>query len=77
MEENNRALVFGAIAFFSGVMIGLGTGVLLAPQSGERTRRQLHNMALDAQEDAEIVVKDTKDAVSGWIEKGKKFVANS
>lgn len=77
MEENNRALIFGAISFFAGVMIGLGTGVLMAPQSGERTRRQFHRMALDAQEDAEHLVKDTKDKVSSWVDKGKKIVANS
>lgn len=77
MEDNNRALIFGAVAFFAGAMIGLGTGMVMAPQSGERTRRQLQNMAIDVQEDAELLVKDTKEKVSGWVDKGKKFVANS
>ncbi|MDT7041714.1 YtxH domain-containing protein [Candidatus Nitronereus thalassa] len=77
MEESNRALVFGFVAFFAGVMIGLGTGLLVAPQSGNRTRRQLQNMAMDAQEDAETLVKDTKEKVSGWVDKGKKLMANS
>lgn len=77
MEENNRVLIVGLVAFFSGVMIGLGAGLLTAPQSGDRTRRQLQNRAMDVQEDAEILVKDTKDKVSGWVDKGKKFIAKS
>ena len=77
MEDNNRALVFGVVAFFAGVMIGLGTGLLVAPQSGDRTRRHLQNMAMDVQEDAETLVKDTKEKVSGWVDKGKQLMANS
>ena len=77
MEGNNRALLFGSIAFFAGLVIGLGAGILSAPQSGERTRRQLQNIAKDAQEDAESFMKDTKETVSGWVEKGKKLVVNS
>ena len=77
MEENNRALIFGAVAFFAGVIIGLGAGMLVAPQSGDRTRRQLQNLAMDVQEDAETFVKDTKEKMSGWVDKGKKFVANT
>ncbi len=77
MDENNRALIFGMAAFFAGVMIGLGTGILLAPQSGERTRRQLQNRALDVQEDAETLMKDTKEIVSDWVGRGKKFMENS
>ena len=77
MEDNGRALIFGAIAFFAGAMIGLGTGMLVAPQSGDRTRRQLQSKAAEVQEEAETLVKDTKDKVSDWVEKGKKFVANS
>lgn len=77
MEENSRVLIFGAVAFFAGAMIGLGTGLLLAPQSGDRTRRQLQNKAIDVQEDAGLLVKDTKEKVSGWVDKVKKFGPNS
>ena len=77
MEDNTRSLLFGAIAFFAGLVVGVGIGILAAPQSGSRTRRQLQNMLLDAQEEAESLVKDTKEAVSDLVERGKKIVSKT
>lgn len=77
MEENNRVLIISVMSFFAGVMIGLGAGLLAAPQSGDRTRRQLQSKAMDVQEDAEILVKDTKEKVSGWVNQGKRFMDKS
>lgn len=77
MEENSRTLIFGAIAFFSGLIVGLGAGILVAPQSGGRTRRQLQNIMSDVQEDAENFVQDTKESVSDWVQQGKKNFSKS
>ena len=44
----------------------------MTPQSGEQTCRQRRNMALDVQEDREILVKDTKEKVADWLEKKAK-----
>jgi hypothetical protein len=46
----------------------------MAPQSGSRTRRQLKHMMEDASERAGEFADDAKDAVSGIVERSKKFV---
>lgn len=77
MENNSRTIIAGTIAFFTGVIVGVSAGLLMAPQSGDRTRRQIQKMASDVQEDTENLVNDAKDKVSNWVDRGKKFVANS
>ena len=77
MEENSRSIIAGTIAFFAGVIVGVSVGVLIAPQSGDRTRQKIQDMAADVQEDAENFVKDAKGKVADWVDRGKKYVAKS
>ena len=77
MENKNRSIIAGTIAFFAGVMVGVSAGLLLAPQSGDRTRRKIQDMAADVQEDAETFMKDTKEKVSEWVDRSKKYVGKS
>ena len=74
MDDDNRCVVFAGIAFLTGIILGISAGLLLAPQTGSRTRRQLKNFVEDASERAEEFVQDTKETVSGMVERGKKFV---
>lgn len=78
MDEEARFLVIGGLAFATGLLVGVGTGLLLAPQSGARTRRQLSNLAEDVREEATAAAHDTKevvnDAIDGVIERGKRLV---
>jgi gas vesicle protein len=78
MDDEARFLVIGGLAFATGLLVGVGTGLLLAPQSGARTRRQLGNLAEDVREEAVATAHDTKevvsDAIDGVIERGKRFV---
>ena len=78
MDEEARFLLIGSIAFATGLLVGLGTGLLVAPQSGSRTRRQLGNMVEDLREDATDLAKDARNAVEGAfdgvIERGKRLV---
>lgn len=46
MTEGTRCTGMSTTAFFAGLVAGIGTGLLLAPQSGARTRRQLHSLAM-------------------------------
>jgi len=66
MDGNTRSLIVSATALAAGFCAGLGTGVLFAPYSGSRTRRQLRNFAEDK-------VKDTGEAVDEIIDRGKRF----
>ncbi len=74
MDNDTRCLMFAAISFFSGLVIGLGTGLLLAPQSGTRTRRHLRTMMDDVGEMAVEFMDDAIDKVDDIVDRGKKVV---
>ena len=60
--------------FIIGFAAGLGAGILAAPQSGARTRRQLHNLAHDLEEQTGHIVDDAKASVGRVIQLGKRLV---
>ena len=68
LNDNARTLIVGATALGIGFCVGVGTGILIAPHSGARTRRQLRSFAEDK-------AKDTADAVEKVIERGRHFMA--
>ena len=76
MDTENRYIVFAGLALLTGIVLGTGLGLLLAPQSGTRTRRQLRNMVDDATERASEFAEDAKDSVTDMVERGKRFVGN-
>lgn len=73
-EEGVRSVLFGTVTFLAGLAIGFGAGLLLAPQSGERTRRQLHDLAEDFGERASTIAGEASDAVREAVEKGRRIV---
>lgn len=75
MTEGTRCTGIGTTTFFAGLVAGIGAGLLLAPQSGARTRRQLENVAKNLQEDTSHLLADTKTSLGNMIEQGKNFVA--
>jgi len=74
MTEGTRRTGIGTTAFFAGLLAGVGTGLLLASQSGARTRRQLHNFSKDMQEDACLMLGDAKRSIGKLVEQGKSLV---
>jgi gas vesicle protein len=68
----------GALNFFVGVLVGsvIGAGValLVAPQSGKRTRRQLVKAVNEARSDAGDRFEDIADEVRGAVEAGRKRI---
>ena len=68
MNDNARSLIVGATALVIGLCVGVGTGILIAPHSGARTRRDLKSFAEDLAE-------DTAEAVEKVIDQGKRFIA--
>ena len=74
MDSDSRVLLFGGLTFVTGVLIGTGLGLLLAPQSGRRTRRQLKNYIDDTADRLNDFADETKDRMSEYVEKGKRFV---
>jgi len=74
MNEGTRCTGIGTTAFFAGLFAGIGAGLLLAPQSGARTRRQLESLAKDLQEDTSHMLGNAKISIGNVIEQGKSLV---
>ncbi len=72
-QETNR-IMLSFLALVSATSIGFICGLLLAPESGTRTRRKLHNMALDTRERVDEWTEDAKDTVEQFVKEGKKVV---
>jgi gas vesicle protein len=72
MTEGTRCTGMSATAFFAGLVAGIGTGLLLAPQSGARTRRQLHSLAKDLQEESNYMLDDAKTSLGKVFGQGKQ-----
>ncbi len=64
-----------ALAFLGGAIAGVVAGILLAPQSGEETRRALKGYARRAEEEVLEKAKEARVALDETIERGKQFVA--
>lgn len=74
MTEATRCAGTGTTAFFAGLVAGIGTGLLVASQSGARTRRQLHSLAKDLQEETNHILSDARTSIGKAIEQGRSFV---
>lgn len=74
MDNDTRYVLLAGLSLMVGVVLGTGLGLLMAPQSGSRTRRQLKNMMEDASERAGEFAEDAKEAVTGIVERTKKIV---
>lgn len=77
MQTETRWILFSTMTFFTGLVLGLSTGVLCAPQSGTRTRQKLKNMAEDAAERVEDWADETKQTMSDMVKRGKNVVERS
>ncbi len=62
------------LSFILGGLMGAGVALLLAPRSGEETRRRIRELADDVREKAEGYVEQTKGKVMSTLDKGKGFV---
>lgn len=64
----------GAGGFLAGVAIGAGLALLLAPQSGRKTRQDIERRAKEARERAEHLANDVGDRVSDQIHRARTQV---
>ena len=64
-----------ALAFLGGAIAGAVAGILLAPKSGEETRRALKGYARKAEDEVIEKAKEARAALDEMIERGKHFVA--
>lgn len=63
------------LAFLGGAIGGMIAGILLAPKSGEETRRAMRGYARKTEEEVIEKAKEARVALDELIEQGKQFVA--
>jgi gas vesicle protein len=76
--DNQEAKCSGqavTLAFLGGAIAGVVVGLLLAPKSGEETRRALKGSARKTEEEALERAKEARAALDETIERGKRFFA--
>lgn len=76
MSEQDSGFNAGTIllSFFFGGLIGAGVALLIAPKTGEETRRMIKELAEEVKEKAGDYVDQVKNKATAYVEKGKDFV---
>ncbi len=74
MDSDTRVILCGGLALMTGILLGTVLGLLMAPQAGRRTRRQLKNYLNDTTDRFSDLADETKDRMSDFVDKGKRFV---
>lgn len=74
-QENKCSAQTVALAFLGGAVAGVVAGILLAPKSGEETRRDLKRYARRAEEEVLEKAKEARAALDETIERSKQFIA--
>ena len=68
MDERNDGVVTGALLVLVGAVLGAGAALLFAPQSGERTRRDISRYARKTGRMVEGVAGEVAGSVAGMAE---------
>jgi gas vesicle protein len=74
-QETRNSAQAAALAFIGGAVAGVVAGLLLAPKSGEETRRELKGYARRAEEEVLEKAKEARAALDQAIVSGKQFLA--
>ncbi len=74
MDSDTRVILCGGLAMVTGILLGTGLGLLMAPQTGRRTRRQIRNYLHDTTDGMKDMAGETKDRMNEFMDKGKRFV---
>jgi len=74
MTQGRNGMAGLGLSFLAGCIVGGIAGLLAAPQSGARTRRQIANFAEDVRERAGEATVDTTAAIQRVIDKGRNLV---
>lgn len=75
MDTESRAIFLAGISFLTGLILGLGTGILLAPQAGTDTRRRIGEAMEDSSQHVGKWVENAKESVNDLTEEGKKLAS--
>jgi gas vesicle protein len=73
-EESGFGISAVILSFFIGGIVGAGIALLVAPKTGEETRKIIKDFAEDKKEKVEGLIHDVKGKASTYVEKGKGFI---
>jgi len=68
MENRGNSVAMGALLLVSGAILGAGVALLLAPQSGKETRKDITRFAKNTGRRAERVVGEFAESLSGLVD---------
>jgi gas vesicle protein len=68
MEDRDNKVAAAALLMVAGGIIGAGLALLFAPQSGQRTRRDIVKRAKKVKTRADDAVEDLTDSISDLVE---------
>ena len=71
--QTTRVLLCGGLALVTGLLLGTGLGLLMAPQAGRRTRRQIRNYLHDTTDRMNDFADETKERMSEFMDKSQAF----
>lgn len=76
MGQQDSGIGTGSIilSFFIGGIIGAGVALLMAPKTGEETRKMIRDFADDARDRAGDYVGQVKEKASTYMDKGKEIL---
>jgi gas vesicle protein len=76
MDREDSGFGVGAVilSFFVGGLVGAGVALLVAPKTGEETRKIIKDFAEDTKGKVEGYIHDVKGKATAYVEKGKEFV---
>lgn len=69
MEDRDKKIAAAAALMIAGGIMGAAVALLFAPQSGERTRREIGRRARKLKVRADEAVEDISDNISDLVEK--------
>jgi gas vesicle protein len=73
-EESGFSASSMLLAFLLGGVVGAGVALLVAPKTGQETRRMIKDLTEDAKEKAESYIEQAKEKAESAVEKGKDFL---
>ena len=71
MHDESSDYSVGMVAFLAGAFIGAGVALLLAPQSGNETRKLLRDYAGQAKDEIYERGRSAKETLDSALERGK------
>jgi len=76
MAETGSGVAKGALGLVAGTILGAGVALLYAPQSGERTRREIRYYSRKAGRKARRIARNVSDSVSGMVDRLEENTMN-